>query len=240
MNKQIPDGEGEMGPVARLSEVPAAALVSAVRFSSAHRLTMSVVALAATLVVGVVYLTFGVFHLSPISSKITVRVHFSISGGLLPQQEVMLRGVPVGKVNSVELTDSGVVAVAEIDGGVEIPLGGEVRVAGLSMAGEQYLDFRPTTDNGPYLVDGSEISSEETSTPVPLASMLGNLDGMLAQIDPAELRDDRRGTRRRTGRAEETVGDTRRRRLPRLDARFGITADDNPSAQQQGFARHTW
>ena len=187
MNKPIPDGVDEMGPAARLLDVPAAALVGAVRFSSAHRLTMSVVALAATLVVGVVYLTFGVFHLSPISSKITVRVHFSISGGLLPQQEVMLRGVPVGKVNSVELTDNGVVAVAEIDGGVEIPQGGEVRVAGLSMAGEQYLDFRPTTDSGPFLVDGSEVSSDETSTPVPLASMLGNLDGMLAQIDPAQL-----------------------------------------------------
>lgn len=187
MSKQVIHSATETGAVSRLLDAPAGAVVAAARFSSAHRLTMSVAALVLTFVVGVMYLTFGVFQLSLSGSKITVRVHFSISGGLLPEQDVMLRGVPVGKVRSIELTEEGIVAVAEIDSKFEIPRNGEVRVAGLSLAGEQYLDLRPTTESGPYLVDGSEIFADETSTPVPLATMLGNLDGMLAQIDPEEL-----------------------------------------------------
>jgi virulence factor Mce-like protein len=90
-------------------------------------------------------------------------------------------------VTSVDLTDDGVVAVASIDSQTKIPQGSEVRVAGLSLAGEQYLDFRPATDDGPYLTDGAVISTRDTSTPVPLSDLMNNLDGMLAQIDPAEV-----------------------------------------------------
>ncbi|MBH0119402.1 MCE family protein [Rhodococcus sp. CX] len=169
-------------------EGPARALVTGVRYASAHRLGLSVAALALTLVLGVTYLIFGVFHLDPADRKIHVRVNLGDSGGLLPDRNVTLRGVPVGRVTSVELTDEGVVAVAAIDSSAQIPVGGEVRVAGLSLAGEQYLDFRPASDGGPFLVDGAEIAVGETSTPVPLSTLMGNLDGMLAQIDPDTVR----------------------------------------------------
>ena len=169
-------------------EVPARVLVTGVRYASARRLGLSVAALALTLVLGVTYLIFGVFHLDPADRKIHVRVNLGDSGGLLPDRNVTLRGVPVGRVTSVELTDEGVVAVAAIDSSAQIPVGGEVRVAGLSLAGEQYLDFRPTSDGGPFLVDGAEIAVGETSTPVPLSTLMGNLDGMLAQIDPDTVR----------------------------------------------------
>ncbi|WP_082899645.1 MlaD family protein [Rhodococcus phenolicus] len=169
-------------------EAPARVLVSGVRYASAHRLALSVTALALTLVLGVTYLVFGVFHLDPTDRKIHVRVNLAESGGLLPDRNVTLRGVPVGRVTSVELTDDGVVAVAAIDSSTQIPAGGEVRVAGLSLAGEQYLDFRPDSDTGPFLTDGAEISADETSTPVPLSALMGDLDGMLAQIDPETVR----------------------------------------------------
>lgn len=171
----------------RLLEPPARVLVSTVRGLAAHRLLVSAVALALTLVLGLIYLVFGALRVDPTASNIHVRVHLSVSGGLLPNQDVTLRGVAIGRVQSVELADGGVIAVAAIDSAVKIPRGGEVRVAGLSLAGEQYLDFRPTTDGGPYLTDGAEISVDQTSTPVALATLLGDLNGTLAQIDPAKL-----------------------------------------------------
>jgi len=174
----------------RLRRVPdmlAGGVVSGVRRGYAHRLGLSLVALATTLVVGVGYLVFGVFELNLSAEKIRVQVHFHESGGILPGRDVALRGVPIGSVTSVGLTDDGVVVSAEIDSRTRIPVGGEVRVAGLSLAGEQYLDFRPSTDEGPYLEDGAEISSEDTTTPVPLSVLMHDMDGMLAQIDPGAL-----------------------------------------------------
>lgn len=168
-------------------ETPARGLVNAVRSLINHRLMLSVIALALTFILGITYLVFGVFQANPTQSSMTVRVNLALSGGLLPNQDVTLRGVPIGQVKAVELSDDGVVAVAAIDSGTRIPAGGEVRVAGLSPAGEQYLDFRPTTDKGPYLTDGSKIDADQTSTPVPMADLLGDLDGMLAQIDPKKV-----------------------------------------------------
>jgi len=171
------------GPV----EVTAGGIVAGVRYGYARRLGLSVVALATTFVVGMAYLVFGVFDAVPTAETYRIRVHFDESGGLLPGRDVTLRGVPVGTVSSVDLTEDGVAAVAEIDSRARIPAGGEIRVAGLSLAGEQYLDLRPDSDDGPYLEDGAEISAEDTSTPVPLSTLMHDLDGMLAQIDPDSL-----------------------------------------------------
>jgi hypothetical protein len=60
-------------------------------------------------------------------------------------------------------------------------------VSGLSPAGEQYIEFVPDSDAGPYLQDGSVVAQSKTSVPVSLAQLLANADGMLKQVDPAKL-----------------------------------------------------
>lgn len=177
---------GSPRPV-RLLEPPARLLVGTVRTGVRHRRGLSTIALGITLILGIAYLTFGVLGLDPTAEKYTVRVELADSGGLLPGQNVTLRGVPIGRVESVAPTADGLVAVARIDAAYQVPRGGEVRVSALSPAGEQYLDFRPESDTGPFLSDGAVIDQDATSTPVPLYRMLGNLDETLAQIDPAQL-----------------------------------------------------
>ena len=98
-----------------------------------------------------------------------------------------VRGVRVGSVESVRLDRGDVVATAKIDSDVRIPVGSAVRVSGLSLAGEQYLDFVPTGSVVPYLGDGAVISRDETSTPVTLPQVLGNATGVLSQLDPDKL-----------------------------------------------------
>ncbi|MFW0785564.1 MlaD family protein [Gordonia sp. CPCC 206044] len=171
----------------RVGDVPARGITGAVRVAVRHRLLLSTIGLVVILLLGIGYLAFGIFHTSPADNTITVRVHLQQSGGLLAQRKVTLRGVPVGHIVSVDLTRDDVVAVASIDSSVKIPINGEVRVAGLSFAGEQYLDFRPTDDSGPFLSDGTQISVDRTSTPLPLADLLDDMGGMLAQIDPEKL-----------------------------------------------------
>ncbi|NKY25835.1 MlaD family protein [Nocardia gamkensis] len=173
--------------VATAADAPARLLVGAVRGGRPYRLALSAVALAVTAVIGATYLVFGALGVDPTAATITVRVHLARSGGLLPGQDVTLRGVPIGEVRSIDLEPGGVIAVASIDADVRVPDDGTVDVTSLSTAGEQFLDFRPTRSAGPYLSDGAEIATDRTSTPTPLWQMLGTFDSTLAQIDPARL-----------------------------------------------------
>ncbi|MGV0836902.1 MlaD family protein [Mycolicibacterium thermoresistibile] len=162
-------------------------LIDAVRYAKRRRLGLSAIALAAMLVLGVAYLLFGTLQLNPASSERMIRVHLAETGGLLPGQDVTLRGVPIGRVRSIDLTPDGTVALAALRPDAKVPVDAEVRVSALSPAGEQYLDFRADTNSGPFLADGDEILSDRTETPVTLATLLGNLDGALSQIEPDQL-----------------------------------------------------
>lgn len=168
-------------------ESAAGLIVATVHAAHRRRNALSTTALIAVLLCGVAYLAFGALGVDPTAATMRVRVHLADSGGLLPGQNVALRGVPVGKVESVELTEDGLVAVAVVDAAARIPAGGTARVASLSMAGEQYLDFRSDHDDGPYLADGDEIARERTSTPAPLWRTLAALDSTLDQVDPEQV-----------------------------------------------------
>ncbi|MFC8526044.1 MlaD family protein [Nocardia sp. NPDC057227] len=158
--------------------------------SGAHRYrtAASLSGLALILVLASGYLGIGVLDLDPLDPPYLVRVELAQSGGLLPGQDVTLRGARVGRVASVELSGDTVVAVAAIDPDIRIPDSGTVRAAALSAAGEQFLDFRPDADTGPFLTDGSVVTADRTASPVPMARMLESLSGLLAQVDPEQLR----------------------------------------------------
>ncbi len=70
---------------------------------------------------------------------------------------------------------------------VPIPVSSEVRVSGLSPAGEQYIDFAADSDAGPYLSDGAVIAQGKATVPVSLAELLADADGALAQVDTSKL-----------------------------------------------------
>ncbi|MFC3965050.1 MlaD family protein [Nocardia jiangsuensis] len=162
-------------------------LVGAVRRAHRQRLALSLAGLLVILAGSTAYLGIGTLRMDPFDEPYRVRVELEQSGGLLPGQDVTLRGVRVGRVESVEVAGDRVVAVAAIGERDRIPAAGLVRVAALSAAGEQYLDFQPSTNDGPYLADGAVITADRTATPVPLADMLESLSGTLAQIDPDRL-----------------------------------------------------
>ncbi|WP_280388002.1 MlaD family protein [Nocardia wallacei] len=176
-----------MKTIAVILEPPARAVVYSARLVARHRLLTSCLGLLLVLVLGIAYLLLGSLQTNPFRSQYQVRIELAQSGGLLPDQDVTLRGVRVGRVRSVEVNGDKVVAVAAIDSRVRIPAGGEVRVSSLSAAGEQFLDFLPGTDAGPYLSDGAVVAPERTETPVTMAQVLGSLSGTLTQVDPAEI-----------------------------------------------------
>ncbi|MFQ2840851.1 MlaD family protein [Mycobacterium paragordonae] len=165
----------------------ASAIVRGVRAAHHRQVWLSVAGLVLTLVVAATYLLIGALRVTPFASSYRVTVQLPESGGLLPNQDVALRGVRIGSVDSLQITDRGVNAVASITSQVRIPANAAVHVSALSPAGEQYINFEAESDAGPYLHDGSVIGLDRTTVPVSLAQLLGDADGLLAQVDPRKL-----------------------------------------------------
>lgn len=162
-------------------------IVALVRAGYRRKNLLSGLALATTLVVAVSYLLVGALRVNPARSTYQITIALPDSGGLLTNQDVSVRGVPVGRIESLRVTPNGVDAVANIDSKVKIPAASPVRVSGLSAAGEQYIDFEPPSSSGPFLSAGSVVSRDRATTPIPMSQLLADADGMLAQTDPRKL-----------------------------------------------------
>ncbi|MBB2989534.1 virulence factor Mce-like protein [Mycolicibacterium iranicum] len=161
--------------------------VGVARAGHRRRAWLSAGALVMTFVVASLYLFLGALQVNPFASSYRVTVELPESAGLLPNQNVTMRGVPIGRVERLDITPQGVNAVVTVDSTVAVPTSSAVRVSGLSPAGEQYIDFVADSDDGPYLSDGSVVAQADTQVPVSLAELLANADGALAQVDPAKL-----------------------------------------------------
>jgi virulence factor Mce-like protein len=157
------------------------------KFLVRHKIAVANLSLILILAVGVAYLLTYVVRVNPMQRTYTVTVNMTTSGGLLPGNDVSFRGERVGKVDSVEISDQGIVAVARINAEKRIPLGGTVAVRRLSAAGEQFIDFRPESDTGPYLTDGAQVDASQVSVPVAISSVLSNMSGFIGGLNPDRL-----------------------------------------------------
>nr|WP_046283298.1 MlaD family protein [Mycobacterium sp. UM_NZ2] len=162
-------------------------IVGLVRAGDRRKNLLSGLALAMTLVVATGYLLVGALRVNPARSTYQITIALPDSGGLLANQDVSVRGVPVGRIESLRVSGTGVDAVANISSTVKIPAASTVRVSGLSAAGEQYIDFEPPSETGPFLSAGSVVSRDRATTPIPMSQLLADANGMLAQTDPRKL-----------------------------------------------------
>jgi len=151
------------------------------------RSLMTVLAVLVLLAIGLGYILVAVIQIDPFTRPMRVTVNAARSGGLLDHSLVTYRGLPVGRVNAITLRPGGVQLTVNIDEGTQIPVDTDVDVADLSAAGEQYLDFRPRTDRGPYLADGAVVDQRDTHTPTPFSQFISNVSTLAEQVDPAKV-----------------------------------------------------
>lgn len=119
----------------------------------------------------------------------TVVAHFEDSGGIFAGAEVTYRGVTIGRVDKMQLTDSGVDVHLDIDNEWDqIPAQTLALVGNRSAVGEQYVELQPKQDDGPYLDDDSEIPTVDTRLPTPTAKLLGDLSATVNSVDKKDLR----------------------------------------------------
>ncbi|MFF0334652.1 MCE family protein [Streptomyces fimicarius] len=136
---------------------------------------------------GVRYADLG--HYVGLRSYYTVTVQLPQTGGLYTHSNVTYRGVSVGRVGPIELTDEGVEAQLRIEKDAPpIPDSLTAVVANLSAVGEQYVDLRPTRADGPYLGNGSVIDEADTTIPAPPTDVLTSVDDLASSVDLESLR----------------------------------------------------
>ncbi|WP_328307697.1 MCE family protein [Streptomyces sp. NBC_00442] len=159
-------------------------LTRATRLKNVAFLAIAVLVLGYT---GFRYADVG--HYVGIRDYYTVKVHLAQTGGLFTHSNVTYRGVSVGRVGPIGLTDDGVVAELRIDDSAPpIPSALQAVVANLSAVGEQYIDLRPTSTGAPYLGDGAEIAQSDTRTPAPVTTVLTSVNDLAASVPLESLR----------------------------------------------------
>lgn len=155
------------------------------RFVRAQLVIFSVLSVIGLVVMSVVYMKLptlvGVGDMG-------VTVELPEAGGLYRFGNVTYRGIRVGKVTGVELTQDGVRARLAIDSSHRIPADLTAEVRSVSAVGEQYVDLLPRTDSPPYLYDGATIERVDTSVPQPVGPMLDKLSALVDTIPKDDLR----------------------------------------------------
>lgn len=126
-------------------------------------------------------LLFGVGHYR-------VTMQLAETGGLYPRGNVTYRGTEVGRVESVGLTDSGVVATLSLRSDTPIPADLDAQVHSQSAVGEQFVELIPRTGSGPLLQEGSVIPLDRTSVPTDVNTLLEATNRGLAAIPRDNLK----------------------------------------------------
>lgn len=140
--------------------------------------------------VGIVYVTASYlgFVDRVLGRGVSVHATLPTSGGLFEGSEVTYRGVKIGKVSAMHATRQGVTLDLALHDGTRLPLDSPMYVHNLSAVGEQYLDFEPPDDKGPYAGNGDTIKGSASSLPVDEADLLVELNKFVSSVDKKNLR----------------------------------------------------
>jgi virulence factor Mce-like protein len=151
------------------------------------RLWQSLIGVLLVLLITLAYLFSSVLDTPLLRGSRTFKVDMPATGGLFEGSSVTYRGIKIGRVTSIDLTASGVVATVKITSDDKIPVKSVAKVRSLSPVGEQYLDFQPETRSGPYLKDGATVPATSTDLPKTLASTVIAVNKVLDQVDAQQL-----------------------------------------------------
>jgi phospholipid/cholesterol/gamma-HCH transport system substrate-binding protein len=116
-----------------------------------------------------------------------VSADFAESGGIFENAEVTYRGVTVGRVDRLQLTEDGVRVHLRLEDGTRVPEDTAAVVENRSAVGEQYVDLQPRSTGDPYLTAGSRIPRASTKTPLPVQELLLNLDRLVRSVPRDDL-----------------------------------------------------
>ncbi|MQA13947.1 MAG: MCE family protein [Pseudonocardiaceae bacterium] len=145
--------------------------------SRVARVQLIALAIITVVAVGYTGFTYAGFERFLGGATYPVQLRLTDSGGIFTGADVTYRGVSVGRVGPLSLTEQGVAVQLDInDGAPPIPADVRAEVHNLSAIGEQYVDLQPQRNGGPFLEGGSVIPASRATTPVDTEDLVRNLD----------------------------------------------------------------
>ncbi|HVL64575.1 MAG TPA: MlaD family protein [Actinomycetota bacterium] len=145
-----------------------------------------VVNLIVFLTVSVGLIALGVTQLLMQTGEgVRITADFTDSGGLLPRNDVTMRGVTVGSVTRVGLTTTGVEVEMVMEPGVDVPRGSQLSVLRRSPIGDLIVDISP--GSGPSMQTGDHIPVHSTKPPPDAGKTIEVLADVLRSVPAEEL-----------------------------------------------------
>ncbi len=126
-------------------------------------------------------------RIGPPSDRTDVSMKVADINNLVVDSNVLLRGVPVGKVTKIESSIDGATVDFYIDGRFRVPVDCDVRLDNLSALGEAYIGLFPRSQHGPMLRDGQHIATESVIQPPSISELATSVVRVLNQLDPGAL-----------------------------------------------------
>ena len=114
----------------------------------------------------------------------TITADVEQAPNLFERGRVMVRGVEVGEIVSVEPRPEGVRVTMEIEEGVAIPDDATLAVIPITVISDRYVQFFPAYSGGPKLEDGAHVPLARTAIPAELDDVLAQLKGFLSALEP--------------------------------------------------------
>jgi virulence factor Mce-like protein len=148
---------------------------------------VSFLAFGAIIAFVLAYFTSLGLRVNPPSDRTNLSMSVPEINGLVVGSNVLLRGVPVGKVTSTSTTIAAATVDFYVDGQYRIPVDTEVQLENLSALGESYIGLVPHGDGGQVLRNGQQISTERVVQPPSISELATSITRVLDQMDPGAL-----------------------------------------------------
>jgi len=98
--------------------------------------------------------------------------------------DVRVLGVPVGTVDSVTPSGTGVKVEMSYDADLRIPADAEAVIISPSIVGDRFVQLTPVYRTGPELKDDATLDLSKTSTPLELDEVFGSIDQLTVALGP--------------------------------------------------------
>lgn len=147
----------------------------------------SFVVFALMLAVSVGYVGSLGIRVGPPAHRTNLAMTVADINGLVVGSNVLLRGVPVGKVSNIKASVEGAAVDFYIDDRYRVPVDSEVRLENLSALGESYIGLVPRSDTEPMLRDGQHIATEKVIQPASISELATSVVRVVNQLDPGAL-----------------------------------------------------
>lgn len=148
----------------------------------------------ASLTIFTLMIVFGIGYIGSLGIRIhpplgrtNVAMTVADINGLVVGSNVLLRGVPVGKVSNISWSLDGATVDFYIDSRYRVPANSDVRLDNLSALGESYIGLMPRSSDGPILHDGQRIATDKVIQPPSVSELTTSVVRVINQLDPAAL-----------------------------------------------------